>query len=347
MDNIVLKNEPLRIVCWGDLIEKAAYEERRVEYMGQFITLKRGEQIASLRDLEERWLRWAVTKAFVRSFLNDLKNDTMIRITNPSYHVTLISIVNYDAYQSMEVVRGGGKNGTKNTTKRTTGAQPAHNQQTTPLESPYIDKTNLNKVKEGKGEVTHAHADAQTPAEEKPPSTPREGKYKFEGKVIRLTPKDFDQWAAAFPQVDLLPFLVERDAFLDAASPSAKSSWFLTTAKALVAENARLKRVAGLTSTKPEDPHAERKELEEETERERNRKGQEEINRYYDDVGLTDAIKRRYAEEDATREQRLAEYHASLERKNAAGEKREIPVVAMEKIPVPQPIRPREVKDGE
>ena len=74
----------------------------------------------------------------------------------------------------------------------------------------------------------------QRPAESQPEA---QGKYRFEGQVINLTPKDFENWRLAFPYLgsSLREVLQERDEWL--AHQNSVKNWFFSTFKYLEAEN--------------------------------------------------------------------------------------------------------------
>lgn len=60
---------------------------------------------------------------------------------------------------------------------------------------------------------------------EEPPS-----KYAFEGKVVRLTHKDFSTWQVAYPHLrDLNAMLQSRDDFLSGVDPKDRKNWFMST----------------------------------------------------------------------------------------------------------------------
>jgi uncharacterized protein YdaU (DUF1376 family) len=63
--------------------------------------------------------------------------------------------------------------------------------------------------------------------------------YAFDGRVIQLNAKDLTLWRQSFPNVDLLPYLASRDAWLAAkGSERDRRDWFRTTAKALEKQQA-------------------------------------------------------------------------------------------------------------
>ena len=92
-----------------DLVQRAAIEEKVIPVNGGTITLKRGQVYASVRFLAKRW-EWSKSK--VERFIKDLQSwgfvgqratqkwDTL-RDTNEDTLTSVISIVNYDAFQGV------------------------------------------------------------------------------------------------------------------------------------------------------------------------------------------------------------------------------------------------------
>lgn len=76
----------------------------------------------------------------------------------------------------------------------------------------------------------------------------------FDGGIIRLRQKHFDEWTKAFPNIDLRAELTARDAWLgsERATDRDRESWFISTSKYLANRNLEAKsKVAAL---RPE-PH--------------------------------------------------------------------------------------------
>ena len=57
--------------------------------------------------------------------------------------------------------------------------------------------------------------------------------YAFRGRVIKLTRNDYDLWHKTFRHVEIMPYLVARDAYLDAQPEDEQKRWFYTTAQNL------------------------------------------------------------------------------------------------------------------
>jgi len=65
--------------------------------------------------------------------------------------------------------------------------------------------------------------------------------YAFEGKVIRLTKKDYDSWQKTFKNIpNLDAVLMSRDVWLSQeAEDKARSRWFMSTVNYLVSVDAK------------------------------------------------------------------------------------------------------------
>jgi hypothetical protein len=85
--------------AWLWLIANAAWKDHRSRTRGGMIDIKRGEVVASSERLAEIW-GWSRKK--VRTFLGELTAEGMIaKGPAKNQYVTIISICNYDKYQSV------------------------------------------------------------------------------------------------------------------------------------------------------------------------------------------------------------------------------------------------------
>ena len=66
-------------------------------------------------------------------------------------------------------------------------------------------------------------------------------KYAFEGKVIRLAQKDFDNWQKAYPDLNLYAECLQRDNWLAEQPPDEQKRWFVSTASYFIKQNERRK----------------------------------------------------------------------------------------------------------
>ena len=72
-------------------------------------------------------------------------------------------------------------------------------------------------------------------------SAPAAKKYAFEGKVIKLTQKDFDNWQKAYPDLNLYAECLQRDNYLAEQPPDEQKRWFLSTSAFFIKQNERRK----------------------------------------------------------------------------------------------------------
>jgi uncharacterized protein YdaU (DUF1376 family) len=73
-------------------------------------------------------------------------------------------------------------------------------------------------------------------------NNPPGGGYAFDGSIIRLTKPDFDRWAKAYPDLDLMAKLQSRDDWLrNEADPKLQQKWFVATSNWLSNEQQKAK----------------------------------------------------------------------------------------------------------
>lgn len=99
-----------RYEAWIDLLLDANFEDRKLMIDGKLTTVKRGSKLTSLRKLSHQW-NWSITK--VDSFLKVLESDEMIELKKDTKK-TIITIVNYDKFQNIDVEKRHQKNTEKN-----------------------------------------------------------------------------------------------------------------------------------------------------------------------------------------------------------------------------------------
>jgi hypothetical protein len=93
-----------RFEAWLDLITSARYDntEARMLIGSHVVRWNRGELVASLRYLGERW-GWKLNK--VNTFINLLKNESMIKTRTANGTVqTIVTICNYDIYNTFSQI---------------------------------------------------------------------------------------------------------------------------------------------------------------------------------------------------------------------------------------------------
>lgn len=121
-----------RFEAWVDLLLEANHDDEKIMFDGSLITVKRSENLTSLRKLSERW-RWSITK--VNSFLKILEEDEMITVKKDTKK-TVITIVNYDLYQNKDLEKRHRKNAEK--TQKENRSKTEKNQKET--------NNNINKL---------------------------------------------------------------------------------------------------------------------------------------------------------------------------------------------------------
>lgn len=100
--------------AWIDLILLASHSERAVMSRGVWVDLERGQVGVSKTFLAERW-SWSRPK--VDRYIDRLKNEQMIEVEKNAVG-TVITVLNYDTYQSVNKKRAG--NVTPNVTPNVT-----------------------------------------------------------------------------------------------------------------------------------------------------------------------------------------------------------------------------------
>lgn len=199
--------------AWAWLIAEAAWKPKTVTVGRRKVQVGRGELSHSVRFLADKW-GWS--KSAVSRFLNKLQKEKMVEIR---------------AVQSGTV--GGTVGGTDGGTVQSV-----------------ITICNYDKFQAVPNEQRDSSWDAQRDSqrdkeEPKKPVKPEErsnrasaaAEYEFEGRVIRLTPEDFQRWKKAFPDLPLLAKLQQRDDWLATeADDKLRRKWFIPTSNWLANE---------------------------------------------------------------------------------------------------------------
>ena len=87
-----------RLKWWLDLLLMAAYEKKSVYVNTRIVEIQRGQMVASLSFLCQRW---NISKPTLLSFLRLLENEGMIE--RSLYHnISLLTICNYESYQTSD-----------------------------------------------------------------------------------------------------------------------------------------------------------------------------------------------------------------------------------------------------
>ena len=95
-DNPLWDEKPFsRFQAWLDLILSVNHKERKVMINGNFVEVKPGQKMTSMRKLANEW-GWSITK--VKKFLDELQNDEMITYYSDTKK-TVITIEKWETYQ--------------------------------------------------------------------------------------------------------------------------------------------------------------------------------------------------------------------------------------------------------
>lgn len=86
-----------RLKWWLDMLLMAAWEEREVTDDSHTFTLHKGQFLASLQFLVDRWHK---SKPTIVRFLRKLEMDNMISRKTLFRHTCVITVVNYERYQT-------------------------------------------------------------------------------------------------------------------------------------------------------------------------------------------------------------------------------------------------------
>jgi hypothetical protein len=141
-----------RNMAWVDLLLLAQHKESHERIRGVRFKTERGQVGLSLVELAKRW-RWSRSKVF--RFLNELEMDGQIEQQKTNV-TTLISIVNYDTYQTNDTANDTADE--QQTIQQTSSKRAAdlyNEMNTNKLQAPKNDK-NVNNDKEdnrGKGDL--------------------------------------------------------------------------------------------------------------------------------------------------------------------------------------------------
>lgn len=184
--------------AWLDLLQLAAHSPTKRIIRGHVVEIGRGEIIASLRYLGERW-NWKKDK--VASFLGLIESDQMVRRSTRQQE-TVVTICNYDIYNNTSDTEPD----TEADTRPTAARQPP------------------DKDKNGKNEKNTSGRAG------KPPS-PTAISWTAESGFTGVTDSDLEEWKTAYPAVNLTRSMAAAGQWLKANPTRAKkSNWrrFLT-----------------------------------------------------------------------------------------------------------------------
>jgi len=204
--------------AWAWLIANAAWRTEAVVIGRRKVEIQRGEMTHSVRFLAEKW-GWS--KSAVARFLTKLQKEKMVEIravtsgtvsgtvcgTETGTVQSVISICNYDKFQTP----GKGERDSSGDSQRDS----------------LRDKEEEYKPVKPEEEVTAQKGAAPLV---------------FQGKVVRLNQRDFDEWQANFPDLDLRAVLQARDDWLATeADEQLRKKWYIATSNYLANQQQKAK----------------------------------------------------------------------------------------------------------
>ncbi len=207
--------------AWWIMLARWRPETERID--GHIVHLDRGDLPMSKRFLAMKF-GWSESKAhrFIQRMIREnmvIKKRTTPRTSNRATPTTVLTICNYDKYQSSieafeppcEPPSGPGPDQDRTTTGPTT-----------------------NKLKKSKNSNDYA----------------------FSGKVVRLIQRDFDQWRESYPGiVDLRGWLQNRDDYLATRPEPEQRDWFHSTSRQLQKENEAIARAVATAEANEQARH--------------------------------------------------------------------------------------------
>ena len=155
---IWLDKEPFdKRSAWVDLLLTANHSDKKILFNGEFITIKRGQILTSVRKLSAKW-KWSVNKVY--RFLKLLESDEMLQKESDKDR-TLLTIVNYSIFQCCEYTNENSNGNTNGNTNEHTSETPTETPTNTPTEHKQEckeyknDKNVKNEKKERKGQAVY------------------------------------------------------------------------------------------------------------------------------------------------------------------------------------------------
>ncbi len=83
--------------AWVDILLTVNHEEKKIIFNNEVVTVERGQMVTSVRKLSEKW-KWSRDR--VATFLRTLERTQMLTVNSNRYR-TLLTVVNYDKFQSV------------------------------------------------------------------------------------------------------------------------------------------------------------------------------------------------------------------------------------------------------
>lgn len=231
-DNPIFKGEFSRADAWVWLIENACWKPIKTRIKGEIVTLDRGQLSFSIRFLAETW-GWS--KSRVDRFLAELRSEGMIqtcsKIGTPhdqksGQGQSIITISNYRKYQDTDRE----ERDNSGTASGTTAGQQRDKE----------EQRNKETIQEG----------GDFPVSKPAPN----GRYAFEGRVIKLNQVDFDLWKETYHAIpDLKAELLGLDLWWTQQPVEDRRKWFVRTSSSLNRKHQELLRQSQTRSDEPRD----------------------------------------------------------------------------------------------
>lgn len=120
----------LEAAIWSWMCDTAAWRDIKIRFNGELIEIKRGQLITSVRFISQGF---GIGEQVTRTFLENLEKDGMLN-TAPTHRGTIITICNYEKYQSLEKAAN----------------EPTNEQPTSSQHTANTNKKEDNKLKEKK-----------------------------------------------------------------------------------------------------------------------------------------------------------------------------------------------------
>lgn len=140
-----------RFEAWLDLIQMATFQEENTRLVkGRAVKCRKGQLVASVRFLQDRW-SWSIHK--VSDFIELLRSQNML-LTDKEEGVNRITLINFEKYNQAGFVKldGNSKRNSKNSDSKELDGNQGTAKGTRREQSGDSQGTNINKDKEGNKE---------------------------------------------------------------------------------------------------------------------------------------------------------------------------------------------------
>lgn len=219
-ENPICCKDPEYFFVWCWILTHAAYEEKRTLYNGQDTTVNKGEIVTTNKFISSEL---KISESKVNRILKSLESERQIE-RRPSRRNTLISVLNWEKYQSEELQNEIQVKDERNESER----QVKDNRNASEKPTLYKEKKNLKKkeVKKG-GSSEFRNYDSEHVEERISESHQRKD------VVISLILNDesdfliyrneIDEWQSLYPAVDIMQELRKMKGWLDSNPEKRKT----------------------------------------------------------------------------------------------------------------------------